>query len=147
MAPRANCGDQTQTYMKMTKTISALVAMCFLAGVGVQTAEAKEKSKSKSKPKITKSEAKKIALAKVPNGKVKETELETEHGKLIWSLDIATRGSKDVTEVHVDALTGDVVAIEHETPGKQSKKSKKSKKSGKSKKSSKAKKPADPTKE
>ena len=117
------------------------MAMAFLAWATSNTAEAKEKSKSEGKPKITKGEAKKIALAKVPKGKVKDTELETEGGKLIWSLDIATPGTKDITEVHVDALTGDVIAVENETPedqAKEAKKSKKGKKSGKSKKSKKS---------
>jgi len=38
---------------------------------------------------------------KVPNGTVKESELEKEHGKLQWSLDVATPDSKDITEVNV----------------------------------------------
>ena len=54
-------------------------------------------------------------------GTVKEAELEKEKGKLIWSFDITTPDSKDVTEVNVDAITGDVVSIEKETPGQQAK--------------------------
>ena len=44
-----------------------------------------------------------------PNGTIKESELEKEHGKLIWSFDIATPGTTDITEVNVDAITGKVV--------------------------------------
>jgi uncharacterized membrane protein YkoI len=64
---------------------------------------------------ISRADAERAALAKVPNGVVKEGELEKEHGRLIWSFDIATPDSKDITAVHVDANTGDVVAVDHET--------------------------------
>ena len=72
-----------------------------------------------AKAKVSKSAAKKTALAKVPGGKVKDSELEEENGKLIWSFDIATKGTKDITEVQVDAITGDVVAVHKETPAQQ----------------------------
>lgn len=65
--------------------------------------------------KVTKNQAQAIALAKVPNGTVKECEIEKEHGKLIWSFDITTPGTEGVTEVNVDALTGDVVGVGHES--------------------------------
>lgn len=61
--------------------------------------------------KVAKADAEKTALAKVPNGTVKESELEREHGKLIWSFDITTPKSKDITEVQVDAKNGKVVDV------------------------------------
>jgi len=69
--------------------------------------------------KITQAQAQQTALAKVPNGTVKEGELEKENGKLIWSFDIATPDSKNITEVAVDALTGEIVTVEQETPAQQ----------------------------
>ena len=69
--------------------------------------------------KITKAEAVKIALARVPNGTIKESELEKEKGKLIWSFDVATPGAKNITEVNVDAITGEIVAVDIETPEKE----------------------------
>jgi uncharacterized membrane protein YkoI len=71
--------------------------------------------------KISKEQAQQIALTKAPGGTVKEGELEKEKGKLIWSFDIATPGSKDITEVGVDAITGEVVSVEKETPEQQKK--------------------------
>ena len=68
-----------------------------------------------SNAKVSRAEAERIALTRVPNGVVKEAELEKEHGHLIWSFDIATPGLPDITEVHVDANTGEVVATEKET--------------------------------
>lgn len=70
---------------------------------------------SPSNAKISRSGAERAALARVPNGVIKEGELEKEHGRLIWSFDIASSGSKDITEVHVDAMTGEVIATEKES--------------------------------
>jgi hypothetical protein len=64
--------------------------------------------------KVSRADAEKTALAKAPNGTIKEGELEKEKGKLIWSFDIATPDTKDITEVNVDAITGDVVSVEKE---------------------------------
>jgi len=61
------------------------------------------------------------ALAKVPGGSVSSSELEKEHGKLVWSFDIAQTGSKNITEVQVDAKTGKVVSTKTETPDKERK--------------------------
>ncbi len=65
--------------------------------------------------KITKAQAEKTALAKVPNGKIKSGELEKEHGKLVWSFDISTPHSKNITEVQVDAKTGKTASVKIET--------------------------------
>ncbi|MBV9494176.1 MAG: PepSY domain-containing protein [Acidobacteria bacterium] len=71
------------------------------------------------KPKLTMDEARKIALAKAP-GTVKSEELEEEHGKLIYSFDIATSKTA-ITEVNVDAMNGKILAVEQETPAKEAK--------------------------
>ena len=73
------------------------------------------------KAKIERAAAEKIALARVPGGNIKEGELETEHGKLVWSFDIAQKTSLDVIEVQVNAMTGEVVTVETETPEDQAK--------------------------
>lgn len=70
---------------------------------------------NKSEAKINQEEAAKTALSKVPDGKIKSTELEKEHGKLVWSFDIATPESKNITEIQVDANTGEIVSNEVET--------------------------------
>ena len=46
---------------------------------------------------------------------MKESELEKEHGRLVWSFDIAMPGTNVVTEVQVDAMTGEIVSVEKET--------------------------------
>ena len=71
--------------------------------------------------KISREQAQQTALARVPGGSVKDAELEKEKGLLIWSFDIATPDSKNITEIAVNAITGGVVSLEHETPAQQAK--------------------------
>jgi hypothetical protein len=66
--------------------------------------------------RVTKHQAKKIALARVKRGAIKCVELEKEKGLLIWSVDIAQPPKKDLTDVWVDATTGKITAIKVETP-------------------------------
>jgi uncharacterized membrane protein YkoI len=54
------------------------------------------------------------ALARVPGGRITEAELE-EDGRLLYSFDIRVEGRSGVEEVQVDARTGEVVSIEHES--------------------------------
>jgi hypothetical protein len=66
--------------------------------------------------RVTKHQAKKIALAKVKRGAIKCVALEKENGVLIWSVDIAQPRKKDLTDVWVDATTGEITGMEVETP-------------------------------
>ena len=106
--------------MKYPRSISTLLCAGILAGSMIGCATEKEReAKLEAQAKVSRADAEKTALAKVPNGTIKEGELEKEKGKLIWSFDIA--GSPGVTEVNVDAITGEVVGVENESPGKESK--------------------------
>lgn len=88
-------------------------ALVTVSVTGCET-EKQEQAKLQTQAKISKEQAQQTALAKVPNGTVKEGELEKEKSKLIWSFDLTTPDSKDITEVNVDAITGDVVSVEKE---------------------------------
>jgi uncharacterized membrane protein YkoI len=66
--------------------------------------------------KISEATARATALAQVPNGTVKSSELEREKGKLIYSYDITVPGKTGIEEVNVNAIDGTVVGKEHETP-------------------------------
>jgi uncharacterized membrane protein YkoI len=106
------------------KIISGLLALGLLAGGAAIMLPARagdSQAALETRAKITKDAAQAAALARVPNGTVKESELEEEHGKLIWSFDIAIPGSKDISEVAVDAITGKVLSVESETPAQQAK--------------------------
>ena len=94
--------DMKSSFAKLAGSLVVVAAM--VAGCAT----------SPSNAKISHDDAQRVALAKVPNGVVKEGELEKEHGRLIWSFDIATPGSTVITEIHVDANTGEVIATEKE---------------------------------
>ena len=80
--------------------------------------------------KITKAQAEKIALARVPHGKIQSAEIENEHHTLVWSFDIVKHGSKDITEVLVNAKTGKIIDVSTENPTDQAKESTADKASG-----------------
>lgn len=111
--------------MKIRNLICAAMAVGLIAGCASEKSERKEsQAQLQAEAKISRADAEKLALAKAPNGTVKEGELERENGKLIWSFDIATPGTRDITEVAVDAVTGQVVTVENETPAQQEKEKK-----------------------
>jgi uncharacterized membrane protein YkoI len=103
--------------MKLNNT-SIIAASLVASGLALATGCATDKTQKEleAQAKLSKQQAQTIALAKAPGGTVTESELEKEKGKLVWSFDIATPGSKDITEVLVDAVTGNVVSVEKETP-------------------------------
>jgi uncharacterized membrane protein YkoI len=110
--------------MKTKLCITTVVAAFTLAGLTTSTlcAAGKEtEAQLQAQARITKAQAEKTALAKVPNGTIKSGELEKEHGKLVWSFDISTAHSKNITEVQVDAKTGRIAAVAIETPKDQAK--------------------------
>jgi len=80
--------------------------------------------KAEPDAKLTKTEAQAIALGRAKGGTVKSSELEKEHGVLVWSFDITTPDTKDITEVQVDANTGKIVSVEIETPEHEAKEAK-----------------------
>jgi uncharacterized membrane protein YkoI len=91
-----------------------------LRAIAEDKPEKAEKATLKEQATVSKSEAKKVALAEVKkrglhHARVKEAELEQEKGLLIWSFDISTKGTKDITEVQVNAKTGAVVSVATES--------------------------------
>jgi len=65
--------------------------------------------------KVTVEAALATAVARVPGGKLRSGEIEKEGGKLIYSLILKVEGKKGVEEVNVDAMTGAIVDVEHES--------------------------------
>ena len=119
--------------MKIKSIICSIVTLGLLAGGLTACMTEKEEGKEGEKAtaaklealaKISKADAQKIALDKVPGGTVKEGGIEKEKGKVIWSFDIATPGTTDITEVQVDAMTGAVLDIGKETVAEQQKEKK-----------------------
>ena len=96
--------------------IRLLLAATAVALVTSTSAFAETDAQLMKEAKSTKKQAEQTALAKAPNGKITSEEIERENGKLIWSFDIATPGTKNITEVQVDAITGAVCSVKVETP-------------------------------
>jgi hypothetical protein len=67
--------------------------------------------------RITRAQAEKAALTRVPGGKVKSAKLAEESGQLIWSIDIITPLTKKIAAVQVDARSGKVLSKLAQAPG------------------------------
>ena len=118
--------------MQSKPNILIAVTVISLTGLAASSALAQEsEAQLLAEAKITKKDAEKTALAIVPNGTIKDGELEKENGKLIWSLDIAMPHSRNITEVQVDAKAGKIVDLQVETPQDQAKETTADKKAAK----------------
>ena len=118
MNQELNFSDPTwvEAFMKMKKsrilTVGFALVVAAVTTIQAQPTEAQLMKETK----VTKSQAEKTVLMKVPDGIIKSAELEREHGLLIWSFDIAKPGTKNITEVQVDAKTGKIASVKIETP-------------------------------
>lgn len=97
-----------------------VILMIALLATGSFAAEA-------AKPKIGLKKATRIASAKVP-GKIKSHELEKENGKWIYSFDIKTDKKGVITEVNIDAYTGEVLDVHEENAADEAKEKREEKK-------------------
>ena len=108
--------------MRIRTILRSTLALGLIAlGLTACISDQQEKTRLAAQAKVSRADAERTALTRAPNGTVKEAELEKEKGKLIWSFDIATPGTQDITEVGVDAITGAIVSVEKETPEQQAK--------------------------
>jgi uncharacterized membrane protein YkoI len=110
MAPLTLQKQTKRTSMKIKTIVFSALATALLAGCATEN-----QAKLMAAAKISGETARQTALAKVPNGTIKAAELEKENGKLQWSFDVATPDTKDITEVNVDAMTGDVISVDKES--------------------------------
>ena len=106
------------------------MAMALLFGGFGCATEREHEGKAKTleaRARVSRAEAERIALGRVPGGSIKEGEIEKEKGKVFWSFDISTPGTRDISEVHVDAQSGEVLGVEKETAEKEAGEKKKEK--------------------
>jgi len=94
--------------------ITALLVLGLLSTTALAQ-KSKRNSELEKQAKVTKEQATQTALARVPNGTVKEAELEREHGRLVWSFDISRPRTQEITEVQVDAKTGKIASVSQES--------------------------------
>jgi uncharacterized membrane protein YkoI len=102
--------------MKRAKIFAAVIyvmlAMGTMAFVHFPDLQADE-----TQAKIGVEQARETALRAVP-GTIKHNELETEHGRLIYSFEIARPGERGVIEVNVSAMDGSIVNVHREHASK-----------------------------
>ena len=98
----------------MNKAILALAALSSLALTQAFAAEPPQAALARQ-ASVSKAAATKTALSRVPGGQVRSAEIEREHGRLIWSFDLAQAGKSGITEVQVSATTGKIVSEQHES--------------------------------
>jgi len=118
MNQELNFSDPTwvEAFMKMKKSRTLTVGFALVVAAVIKVQAQPSEAQLMKETKVTKSQAEKTALTKVPDGIIKSAELEREHGLLIWSFDIAKPGTKRITEVQVDAKTGKIASVKIETP-------------------------------
>ena len=99
--------------MRIKTIVCSAAVAALLAGCATEKSESQARLMSQAK--VSQAVARQTALARVPNGTIKDGELEKENGRLQWSFDVATPSSSDITEVNVDAITGDVISVDKES--------------------------------
>jgi len=105
--------------MKPKDFLRSVILIVALSAFGISSGVASDKNEAKHSGKITKARAERIALTKVPGGSIRSAELETEQGRRFWSVYIAKPGSKTAKEIHVDATSGQILAVQKERPADQ----------------------------
>jgi hypothetical protein len=93
-----------------------LVTSVFVTVGGAKVKVKEEAPGLLAKAKVTVDAAAADAQARVPGARLVGAEIEQENGKLIYSFDFKTKGKTGSDEVTVDATTGAVLTVEHESP-------------------------------
>jgi len=102
--------------MKRAKIFAAVIYAMLVMGT-ITFVHFPELQADEAQAKIGAQQAREAALRAVP-GTVKESDLETEHGRLIYSFEIKRPGERGITEVNVSAMDGSIVNIHREHAGK-----------------------------
>ena len=95
------------------------IVAAFLLAAGQPALQAEPGLQAQAK--VSYPAAQKAALAKVKGAVIKSAELEQEGGKLIYSFDLKRKGRAGIDEVHVDAVSGKVLSVDHEGPAAEAK--------------------------
>ena len=105
--------------MNSKNFLRSAILIIALSAFGISSGVASDKNEAKISGKITKARAERIAVTKVPGGGVRSAELQTAGGQRFWSVYIAKPGSKNAKEIHVDASSGQILAVQKEMPADQ----------------------------
>jgi uncharacterized membrane protein YkoI len=102
--------------MSLKEFLRPAILLVTLFTFAISSGIASDNNEPKNPSKITKAKAERIALAKMPGGRIRSAELETARGRHFWSVYIAKPGSKNAKEIRVDAISGQILAVQTERP-------------------------------
>jgi 16S rRNA U1498 N3-methylase RsmE len=80
---------------------------------------ASEQSHAKHAGNVKKMQAEQIALSKIRGGTIRSAELQVANGSHFWAVFVAKPDKKNAKEVHIDAASGKILAVQTEKPGDQ----------------------------
>jgi len=108
----------------MSRQLPALLSLLVLSAGSLAAQQAvpalkEDKPGLAAQATVSADSAMHIAHLRVPRGTVAAREIEEEDGKLIYSFDMKVPGRTGIEEVNVNARTGAVVGVEHESPAKE----------------------------
>ena len=103
--------------MKTKLLIGLLLIPGLLCGFLTGCASEQEKKGGlEAKAKISRVEAEKIALSRLPGGTISQESITEELGRLVWAFNVTMPGTAGNTRLVVDATTGTVVAVDVDHP-------------------------------
>ena len=98
--------------MKRAKIFAAVIYAMLVMGT-MAFVHFPELQADEAQAKVGAEQARETALQAVP-GTVKDSELESEHGRLVYSFEITRPGQRGITEVNVSAMDGSIVNVHRE---------------------------------
>src|SRR6516162_2686368 len=75
-----------------------------------------EEIQAKHAGNIKKSQAEQIALSKIRGGIIRSVELQVANGSHFWAVFVAKPDNKNAKEIHIDATSGKILAVQTERP-------------------------------
>jgi hypothetical protein len=102
--------------MKPKVFLGSLILVISWYAFGILPGVTSDNGDAKRSSLITKGRAELIALAKMPGGRIRSAELETAKGNRFWSVYVAKPGSKNAKEIRVEAVSGQILAVQTERP-------------------------------
>ena len=94
--------------------VSCLAVAVAIASAGLFFAT--EQSQAKHAEGIKKRQAEQIALSKIRGGTIRSAELQVANGSHFWAVFVAKPDKKNAKEVHIDATSGKILAVQTERP-------------------------------
>lgn len=103
---------------RLTMAAVAACTVLFAGSAGAQSSRPIKESTPglRHEVRISADSARATALARMKGGVIKDEEIEREDGRLVYSFDIKTAGRSGIDEVLVDANSGAVLSVKHESP-------------------------------